>query len=74
VQGYKISTATNISHSPYKYAPKKQRKFDKESAAELLKKYPAESVKETIQKLSPLGQKNKNYGREILQEVRDYGR
>ena len=73
-KGYKILTASNIPHSPYKYVPEKQRKFDKESAAELLKKYPAESVKETIQKLSPLGEKNKNYGREILQEVRNYGR
>lgn len=45
-----------------------------ESARELLKKYPADSVKETIQKLSPLGQKNKNYGAEILNEIKSYGR
>ena len=73
-KGYKILTASNIPHSPYKYAPEKQRKFDIESARELLKKYPSESVQEVIQDLSPLGQKNKNYGREILQEVRSYGR
>ena len=73
-KGYKILTATNIAHSPYKYAPEKQRKFDIESAAELLKKYPRESVQEVIQNFSPLGQKNKNYGKEILQEVRAYGR
>ena len=68
-KGYKILTATNIPHSPYKYAPAKQRKFDVESAAELLKKYPSESVQQVIQDISPLGQKNKNYGKEILQEV-----
>ena len=73
-QGYKILTVSNIPHSPYKYAPKKQKKFDVESARELLKKYPADSVKETIQKLSPLGEKNKNYGAEILREIKSYGR
>ena len=73
-KGYKILTASNIPHSPYKYAPEKQRKFDIESATELLKKYPREAVQEVIQEVSPLGQKNKNYGREILQEVRAYGR
>ena len=73
-KGYKILTAVNISHLPYKYAPKKQKNFDVESARELLKKYPSESVKETIQKLSPLGQRNKNYGAEILKEIKSYGR
>jgi hypothetical protein len=73
-KGYKILTASNIPHSPYKYALEKQRKFDIESATELLKKYPREAVQEVIQEVSPLGQKNKNYGREILQEVRAYGR
>ena len=73
-KGYKILTTVNISHSPYKYAPEKQRKFDVETARELLKKYPSESVKEAIQKLSPLGQKNKEYGKEILKEVKSYGR
>ena len=73
-KGYKILKASNILHSPYKYAAEKQRKFDVESATELLKKYPRESVEEVIQEVSPLGQKNKNYGREILKEVRAYGR
>ncbi len=70
----KISVGYKILQSPYKYSPKKQKKFDVESAAELTKKYSAESVKNLIQNLSPLGRKNKNYGREILQEVRMNGR
>ena len=70
----KISVGYKILQSPYKYSPKKQKKFDVESAAELTKKYSAESVKNLIQNLSPLGRKNKNYGREILQEVRTNGR
>jgi len=70
----KISVGYKILQSPYKYSPKKQKKFDVESAAELIKKYSAESVKNLIQNLSPLGRKNKNYGREILQEVRTNGR
>ena len=48
----------------------KQKKFDVESAAELTKKYSAESVKNLIQALSPLGRKNKNYGRGILDRRR----
>lgn len=70
----KISVGYKILQSPYKYSPKKQKKFDIESAKELTKKYSAESVKNLIQELSPLGQKNKNYGREILQEVKTNGR
>ncbi len=68
--GYKILQAD----SPYKYSPKKQKKFDMEVAAELTKKYSEESVRQVIEDLSPLGQKNKNYGREIVQEVRSCGR
>ena len=70
----KISVGYKILQSPYKYSPKKQKKFDVESAAELTKKYSAESVKNLIQELSPLGRKNKNYGREILQELRSGGK
>ena len=70
----KILVGYKILQSPYKYSPKKQKKFDVATAAELTKKYSAESVKNLIQELSPLGRKNKNYGREILQEVRSCGR
>ncbi|MBR6013454.1 MAG: hypothetical protein IK062_06695 [Selenomonadaceae bacterium] len=70
----KNSVGYKILQSPYKYSPKKQKKFDIESAKELTKKYSAESVKNLIQEFSPLGQKNKNYGREILQEVKTSGR
>ena len=70
----KISVGYKILQSPYKYSPKKQKKFDIESAKELTKKYSAESVKNLIQELSPLGRKNRNYGREILQEVKTNGR
>jgi len=42
--------------------------------AELTKKYSSESVEKLIQDFSPAGRKNKNYGREILQEVRSCGR
>lgn len=57
----KISVGYKILQSPYKYSPKKQKKFDVESAKKLTKKYSAESVKNLIQNLSPLGRKNKNY-------------
>jgi hypothetical protein len=70
--GYKILTA--VPRSPYEYAPTKQKQFDIESAKELAKKYSADSVQQVIQDLSPLGRENKNYGREIMQEVRGYGR
>ena len=72
--GKKISVGYKILQSPYKYSAKKQKKFDVATAAELTKKYSAESVKSLIQEMSPLGRKNKNYGREILQEVRTNGR
>ena len=70
--GYKILTA--VPRSPYEYAPKKQKAFDIQSAKELTKKYSPDSVQKVIQDLSPLGRKDKNYGREVLQEVRGYGR
>ena len=70
----KISVGYKILQSPYKYSPKKQKKFDIETAVELTKKYSAESVKNLIQEMSPLGRKNKNYGREILQKVQSHGR
>ncbi len=68
------SVGYKILQSPYKYSPKKQKKFDVETAAELTKKYSSESVEKLIQDFSPAGRKNKNYGREILQEVRNCGR
>lgn len=67
-KGYKILRAK--AHSPYEYAPTKQKIFDIESAKELGKKYSCESIQKVIQDLSPLGRKNKNYGKEIMQEVR----
>ena len=71
-KSYKI---LNIApHSPYEYAPIKQKVFDIESAKELSKKYSSEAIQEMIQDLSPLGRKNKNYGKEIMQEVRACGR
>ena len=71
-KGYKILSA--VPHSPYEYAPTKQKAFDIQSAKELTKKYSSESVQKVIQDLSPLGRKDKNYGREVLQEVRAFGR
>jgi hypothetical protein len=73
-KGYKILQMRYIPHSPYKYEPKKQKAFDTEAAKELSKKYLAELVREVIQELSPLGQKDKNYGKEILKEVKTCGR
>ena len=71
-KGYKILTAG--PRSPYEYAPKKQKHFDIEVAKELTKKYSSDAVQQAIQDLSPLGRKNKNYGKEIMQEVRACGR
>ncbi len=73
-KGYKILQATGIHHSPYQYEPKKQKKFDSDAARKLTEKYSSESVQKVIQEMSPLGLKNKNYGREILQEIRTNGR
>ena len=70
----KNSVGYKILQSPYKYSPQKQKIFDTESAKKLIKKYPLNAVQEVIQGLSPLGHKNKNYGREIIQEIRSYGR
>ena len=69
--GYKILTAA--LHSPYEYAPTKQKRFDIESAKELTKKYSSDEVQQVIQDQSPLGRRNKNYGKEIVQEVRACG-
>ena len=71
-KGYKILSVA--PHSPYEYAPIKQKAFDIESAKELSKKYSSEAVQKMIQELSPLGRKNKTYGKEIMQEVRACGR
>ena len=70
--GYKI--LTTALHSPYEYSPTKQKRFDIESAKELSKKYSSATVEQVIQDLSPLGRQNKNYGKEIMQEVRACGR
>lgn len=72
--GYKILRAGNVHHSPYKYSPSKQKKFDTEAAATLAKKYAPETVQRAIQALSPLGRKNKRYGEEIFREIRSQGR
>ena len=69
---YKILSV--MPRSPYEYAPTKQKAFDIESAKELSKKYSSKAIQKMIQDLSPLGRKNKNYGKEIMQEVRAYGR
>ena len=71
-KGYKILTA--VPRSPYEYAPTKQKHFDIGAAKELSKKYPEDSVQQIIQDLSPLGRKNKHYGKEIVQEVRTFER
>ena len=70
--GYRILTA--VSHSPYEYSRTKQKRFDIKSAKELSKKYSSATVEQVIQDLSPLGRQNKNYGKEIMQEVRACGR
>ena len=68
------SIGYKILKSPYKYSPKRQKKFDIEAAKNLAEKHSTESVMEVIQNVSPLGRKNKNYGKEILQEVHFYSR
>ena len=68
------SIGYKILKSPYKYSSKRQKKFDIESAKNLAEKHSTESVIEVIQNVSPLGRKNKNYGKEIFQEVHSYSR
>ena len=72
--GYKILRTKCALHSLYAFAPKKQKKFDTEFTSKLVEKYPSESVQQAIQELSPLGRKDKNYGAEVLREVRSDGR
>lgn len=72
--GYKILSTNCVLHSPYAFSPKKQKKFDTETAKKLVEKYPSEKVQKVIQELSPLGRKEKDYGKEILREVRSDGR
>ena len=43
-------------------------------AKKLAEKYSADSIQQVIQDLSPSGHENKNYGKEIMQEIRAYGR
>ena len=40
----------------------------------MAEKYSADSVQQVIQDLRPSGHENKNYGKEIMQEVKVYGR
>ena len=72
--GYKILKTNYVKHSPYKFLPKKQKKFDEETARKLAEQYPEEKVQQVIQELSPLGVHNKAYGAEIMREVRTGGR
>ena len=72
--GYKLLKTNYVHHSPYKFAPQKQKKFDRETASRLMKSNSAESVQKVIQELSPLGVHNKNYGAEIMREVNTNGR
>lgn len=37
-------------------------------------RYSADVVQKVIQEISPLGRRNKNYGKEVLNEVRTCGR
>ena len=73
-KGYKILKAGNILNSPYKYKAERQKKFDVEAAKTLIKKYSKEAVEKMIQELSPLGRKNKKYGREVIQEIKSFSR
>ena len=73
-KGYKILKAGNILNSPYKYKGERQKKFDVEAAKTLIKKYSKEAVEKMIQELSPLGRKNKKYGREVIQEIKSFSR
>ena len=68
------SIGYKILKSPYKYSPKRQKQFDMEAAKNLAEKHSTESIVEVIQNVSPLGRKNKNYGKEILHEVHSYSR
>ena len=72
--GYKILKTNYVKHSPYKFLPKKQKKFDEETAKKLAEKYPEEKVQQVIQELSPLSVHNRAYGAEIMREVRKGGR
>lgn len=47
---------------------------NKAAAKKLAEKYSADSVQQVIQDFSPSGHENKNYGKEIMQEIRAYGR
>jgi len=53
-------------HSPFRYAPQKQQKFDRQAAKELLRHYSPEAVVRTLQELSPMGERMKGYGRQLV--------
>lgn len=72
--GYKLLKTNYVQQSPYKFSPQKQKKFDRETASRLMRSNSAESVQKVLQDLSPLGVHNKNYGAEIMREVRTGGR
>ena len=56
-------------HSPFRYAPQKQQKFDRQAAKELLRHYLPEAVARTLQELSPLGKRMGQYGKRLVQET-----
>ena len=56
-------------HSPFRHAPQKQQKFDRQAAKELLRHYSPEAVARTLQELSPMGERLGGYGRRLVQET-----
>ena len=56
-------------HSPFLYAPQKQKKFDIKATQELLRRYPQDAVQKAVQTLSPLGERMWQYGRRLVQEM-----
>ncbi len=56
-------------HSPFRHAPQKQQKFDRQAVKELLRHYSPEAVARTLQELSPMGERLGGYGRRLVQET-----
>ncbi len=56
-------------HSPFHYAPQKQKKFDQRATQELLRHYPQDAVAWAIQALSPLGERMGQYGRRLVRHI-----
>lgn len=57
------------THSPFQYTPLKQQKFDRQAAKELLRHYSPEAVAQTLQEISPMGERMGDYGRRLVQET-----